>query len=116
MALSIGVKRGSLINIGGVRHGGTTVQTERGPRLKGYTLFGGEELTVIEVIRPDLIRVEYKGKQHDISEVERTKLDEDVYVSCGPWNGKGSADYSRLAFEAPRSIRIERLERIHPTE
>jgi len=109
MALSIGVKKGSKVNIGGVREGGHMEDGNKGPRLVGYTLSGGDVLEVLEVVTTNAIRVKYKEENFVVTDQERTKLDEEVFVSCGLWNGKGDPEYSRLAFEAPKSIRIERV-------
>lgn len=108
MALSIGVKKGSKINIGGQRVGGTNIVENGRPKLIGYDLDGGEILEVLEVDR-ETIWVSFRGEEYEVTSMERVKLAEGVFVSCGPWNGKGMESYSRLAFEAPRSIRIERI-------
>ena len=49
MALSIGVKKGSKINIGGQRVGGTNIVESGRPKLIGYDLNGGEILEDIIV-------------------------------------------------------------------
>ena len=87
MALSLGVKKGSKIDIGGVM------------------------LTVEEVLRPDLIRISIGGNTFAIDDLESQTILPDVKVFAGLGNhpNKGSSNYARLAFDAPRSIRIERV-------
>lgn len=111
MALSIGVRKGSRINVGGDRVGGEVKKDGGRERLVGYKLVGGDVLEVLEVEDKYRILVSFRGQQYMITDQERTKLAADVFLSCGLWNGKGEPDESRLAFEAPRSIRIERLPR-----
>ena len=50
------------------------------------------------------------GKHQVISEEERTLIAPEVYVSLGAAK-KHSTQRCRLAFEAPRSIRIEKVDR-----
>lgn len=107
--MSIGVKEGGRINIGGERVGGKLIDHNDRPKLIGYTMKGGEVLEVLSIESKDLIHVRYKGVEYAVTDKERTRLEDNVFVSCGLSNGKGPDDYSRLAFEAPRSVRIERL-------
>ncbi|ATS92366.1 hypothetical protein DLP05_139 [Stenotrophomonas phage vB_SmaS_DLP_5] len=110
MALSIGVKKGSQINIGGERIGGRTIMDMyQRPKLIDYTLKGGQTMTVVQVDGTEKIVVEFCGKTLTLTDKERVKLQEGVFVSCGLSNGKGQDFYGRLAFEAPRSVRIERI-------
>lgn len=111
MALSIGVKRGSRIAIGATRKGGRFIDGPKGKKLVDYTVEGGEVLEVLSVDDFDSIQISYKGESHTVSDKQRLRLESDVFVSCGLSNGKGMDEYGRLAFEAPRSVRIERLSR-----
>lgn len=85
VALSIGVKEGSKIKI------------------------GRSLLTVLIVRTPLDIDVRVDASTHRITDQESTVILPDVTVFAGKWNGKGSQSYGRLAFNAPRSIRIERI-------
>lgn len=85
MALSIGVRGGKRVRIG--KH----------------------ILTILEVIAPDKVRVAFNGREFLVTDLERVKLMEDVYVSCGKADNVVYEAYTRLAFEAPREIRIERI-------
>ncbi|QIN95300.1 hypothetical protein DLP3_137 [Stenotrophomonas phage vB_SmaS_DLP_3] len=111
MALSIGVKKGSQINIGGERIGGRVIKDQhQRDKLIDYTLKGGKTMTVVQVDGTEKIVVEYNGNTLNLTDKERIKLEEGVFVSCGLSNGKGLDFYGRLAFEAPRSVRIERIQ------
>lgn len=83
MALSIGVSAGDLIRVG-----------EHEVQVKSLSY------------RENLIVVSVDGKsEHVISELGRVELLPEVFV----FSGKGDhGGISRLAFEAPRSIRITR--------
>lgn len=92
MALSIGVKAGSKIK------------------------FGHSLLTVLSVDDGKRIEIEVQGahpsdrRYYMITEEQRTEIAQDVYVFCGAdskrWSEK---EFSRIAFEAPRAIRINRV-------
>lgn len=84
MALSIGVSVGSKIDVGNHR---VKVKAILGPTLFLINVDGGEDIT--------------------ISDKERVKILEDVYVFAGVGGGGVG---NRLAFEAPRSIPIHRKE------
>jgi hypothetical protein len=85
MALSLGVKAGSKIRI------------------------GDHMLEVVQVDREDCIDITLDGKLFVITDLQRTQIAPEVYVSCGSQNGKGLPEHGRLAIEAPRSIPIIRL-------
>lgn len=92
MALSIGVRRGSKILIGAAPDG-----------------TGGELLRVIEVPKFNEVRLKFQGTTHTITDKERVLIAPNVYVSCGAQQQQDYEEYSRLAFEAPRSIKINRI-------
>lgn len=89
MALSIGVSAGSRIKVGG-----KTVHVRKilTPVLLVLTVDDGDEILV--------------------SDKERVKIMPDVFVFAGVGSPKGDGQGvgNRLAFEAPRSIAIHRLE------
>lgn len=85
MALSLGVSVGAWIYIGQ-------------PQKK----------LVVTSVEPGVsIGVQYQGRDYTITDQERTKIDEQVFLSYGksPRPGAGSV---RLAFEAPKNIPIVR--------
>jgi hypothetical protein len=86
MALSIGVHVGSRIKV------------------------GQKVLTVHEIIRPDAVSVSVDdGPQFILSDQYSTEIAPEVRVFCGmARNSEHQA--SRLAFEAPRSVKINRIE------
>jgi hypothetical protein len=86
MALSIGIKKNSRVLVG-----------------------GSHLLVVKEIIAPTQVRVEFDERSILVTDLERAKLMDDVFVSCGLLPPNSTNHYSRLAFEAPREIRIERL-------
>lgn len=84
MALSIGVSVGSKIDI------------------------GGRLLTVKAMAQPNLIVVSVdRGQDIVVSDLSRTEILPNVFVFAGVGRGGGG---NRLAFEAPKSIRISRVE------
>lgn len=85
MALSIGVKAGARLTI------------------------GDKNMSVVKVVTPALIKILVDGKEFEITDLESTQVLPDVRISAGLWSGKGSQLYTRLAFEAPYHIRIERV-------
>jgi hypothetical protein len=85
MALSIGVKKGSRVMINHLH-----------------------EVEVTEILPSNRMRLTYREKTYEVSDVERTQIDTEVFVSSGRGHTPSNS-YRRLAFEAPRSIRIERL-------
>jgi hypothetical protein len=88
MALSLGVSRGSKIQIGHL-----LVQVEA-------------------VYPPNAMVVTCEGKAHHVTDLERVKLAESVYLSYGKSakdNGHHPQASGRLAIEAPKSIKITRL-------
>jgi hypothetical protein len=85
MALSLGVSVGSWIFVGA-------------PQKK----------LVVTGVEPGVsIAIQYDGREYKITDRERTKIDECVFLSYGksPRPGAGSV---RLAFEAPKNIPIVR--------
>jgi hypothetical protein len=95
MALSIGVHRGMRIKVGAEMLRVTDVQQE------------GRE-----------VRLEIGDRQYTISDKQRTEIAPSVFVFCGVYDGiitNWTTDegdkvlHSRLAFEAPRAIRINRM-------
>jgi hypothetical protein len=84
MALSIGVHEGSKVMV------------------------GGSILSVLDIASSTHVSVEFKGKTFLITDAARTKVADDVFISCGSKQQKHER-YSRLAFEAPRDIPISRV-------
>jgi AICAR transformylase/IMP cyclohydrolase PurH len=95
MALSIGVYRGMKIKV-------------------------GSEMIRVADVQEDGRKVvlDVGTRQYTISENERVEIMPEVFVFCGVYDGiitKWTTDegdtvvHSRLAFEAPRSIRINRM-------
>jgi hypothetical protein len=79
MALSIGISVGSQITV------------------------GDHQVRVKELSPPNLIVITIDGKEDKmISDKERTEIVPEVFVSTG-------GAQNRLAFEAPKSIRIKRV-------
>lgn len=86
MALSLGVTDGSKIRV------------------------GTEILEVVTIVGTAHIQVRVAGKNFLITDCERTEVLPGVFVSCGRNDDKQfAASFSRLAFEAPRSIEIKRI-------
>jgi hypothetical protein len=87
MALSLGVKRGARI------------------------LIGGQLLIVKSILAANKILIQFGDKDALVTDLQRTELMPDAYVSAGqPDDGEDTPPvYTRLAFEAPRAIRIERI-------
>jgi hypothetical protein len=86
VALSIGVTAGSQIRV------------------------GDEIVKVLEVLRGKAIRVEVDGKQHVITDQQRTEVLPDVFLTYGaPGPNLKEFKGSRLAFEAPKDLKITRL-------
>ena len=86
MALSLGVTDGSKIRV------------------------GTEILEVVSIVGTAHIQVRVADKNHLITDCERTEVLPGVFVSCGRNDDRQfAASFSRLAFEAPRSIEIKRI-------
>lgn len=86
MALSLGIQSGSQIQI------------------------GDSIMRVIEVARDGkLVHIEVTGKRFSVSDEERTEILDDVFVQVGIPTNWNTPLRSRLAFEAPRCITINRL-------
>ena len=85
MALSIGVQKGSKL------------------------LVGGQTVEVLDIVYGHSMAVAAGGKTHQVNDQERTEILPNVYVSYGKNLRRPNQPGARLAFEAPRSIRINRL-------
>lgn len=86
MALSLGISVGSKIRVG------TSV------------------VEVVSVMGTARVLIKVEGKEFMITDCERTEILPNVFVSCGRNDDKQFlASFSRLAFEAPRSIEINRM-------
>lgn len=86
MALSIGVSKGSKIQVGQIL------------------------MRVLEVQDSRHVSVLYGSTRHLITDTERTEVEPGVFLSCGIKQDKETmANSSRIAFEAPMSVRISRL-------
>lgn len=84
MALSIGVQKGSKI------------------------LVGGTPVNVTDIAYGHSVRLQVDDDEFLITEQERTEILPEVFVSYGKNPEKMNQPSARLAFEAPRSIRILR--------
>jgi sRNA-binding carbon storage regulator CsrA len=84
-----------------------------GVRTGGQIKIGDDMLTVSSVARDGLtVRVNVRGREYQLSDEEKTEVLPDVYVFCGvsahtPW---GLPFRSKLAFDAPRVIQIDRIQ------
>lgn len=86
MALSLGVKNGSQIKVG------TTT------------------LRVIEVSNSGKsILIEVANRRFLINDQDRTEILPDVFAFCGVTGDWAGERRSKIAFDAPRSIRIDRV-------
>jgi hypothetical protein len=94
--LSLGVKAGSLIKFTPPQ-GSTDIPL----------------LRVITVLDNGLrVKFEFDGQRYIVSDAERIELRPELFVSCGisPWNNWPLPSKSKLAFEAPTSLLINRLD------
>jgi hypothetical protein len=71
---------------------------------------GKSVLRVLEVIHGTVVNVMVGDRKFVITEEERTEVLPEVFVSCGVKPGWNKDERSRLAFEAPIDIRINRLD------
>lgn len=87
MALSLGVAAGSKIKV------------------------GSDIVEVVSVVGTAHVQIGVRGQSYLITDCERTEILPNVFVSCGRNDDRqfGGAGFSRLAFEAPRSIDIKRI-------
>lgn len=86
MALSIGVSKGSKIQV------------------------GANLLRVLEVQDSRHVSIQYGEQRHLITDAERTEVEPGVFLSCGIRQDKETtSNSSRIAFEAPRSVIINRV-------
>lgn len=85
MALSLGVKKGGVIKIGGV------------------------PLQVVSIDHQKSITVRINGREYVVSDKERVEILPTVFVFVGTWSVLNQSSQGRLAFEAPRAVRIERV-------
>lgn len=86
MALSIGVREGSKIQV------------------------GKNLLSVKQIDDSRRIHILYGKQEHLITDEERTEVEPDVFISCGIKSDRPTNyNFSRLAFEAPRSVEIHRI-------
>lgn len=93
MALSIGIVPGSKIKVG---NSVIRVDSVMNSNLVGLSLDGGPVFMV--------------------SDNEKTEVMPQVMVSCGVKAAREASHMSRLAFDAPRSISINRIEEVHKVE
>lgn len=84
MALSLGVRVGSLLTV------------------------GNTEVKVEEIGPGQRITLSLLGKSRLITDQERIEILPDVFVSMGMGSSPNGSPAHRLAFEAPRSIEIKR--------
>lgn len=75
----------------------------------GSTIQVGESKLVVEALLADgTIFVRVGDEQFQITDQRRTQVLPDVYVSCGMPAVSRRDRFSKLAFEAPRHIKILR--------
>jgi hypothetical protein len=86
MALSIGVKNGSQIKIGTIT-------------LRILEIRNGGKSILVEVA----------NRRFLINETDKTEILPDVFVFCGVTGDEGSERRSKIALEAPQTIRIDRV-------
>jgi hypothetical protein len=86
MALSLGVKNGSQIKVG------TTTLRVRKVSNNGKSI-------LIQVV----------NRRFLVNDQDRTEILPDIFVFCGVTGDRAGERRSRIAFEAPRSIRIDRV-------
>lgn len=89
MALSLGVSKGSEIVVG---------LSDR-----------EETIQVLDVECGTRVAIKVMGKRLEIDDQERVEVLPEVFVSCGLSNPHRGSRTSRLAFEAPRRIKINRV-------
>ena len=86
MALSIGISENSRIRV------------------------GSKVLRVAQIQDNRHIHIIYDGQRHLITDEERTEVEKGVFISCGIKSDRATSNnFSRLAFEAPREVLIQRL-------
>ena len=105
--LSLGVKKGSKIVIGGqpVRR----VVPNQKPVV--VRVDGGTLLTVEDVLGVDEILIDVAGQKFKVTNLEKVQVAPNVFVSSGR-DEKGehaTGSYTRLCFEAPLSVNINRV-------
>lgn len=88
MALSIGVKAGSKIKVKSVRD---------------------HIVEVLNVPSHDRLVISVDGVQFEVTDKQRVEILPRVFVFCGSKDSRGVESYTRLAFEAPKIVRIERV-------
>lgn len=75
----------------------------------GQSIKVGEAvLKIVRIVRDQLIEVEVGARRHLLTEDERTEILPDVYASYGTSPSR-QGTMPRIAFEAPRTITIQRL-------
>lgn len=73
---------------------------------------GESILTVLRTARGRHIQIDVDGKEFYLTDQERVKILPEVFVSYGsPYAELSEFQGLRIAFEAPRSIKITRLDR-----
>jgi hypothetical protein len=81
-----------------------SLEVTQGSKIK----IGQHMLEVGEITKGTHITATYKGQTHLITTEERTELEDGVFVSCGSKPQKHHEKRTRLAFEAPRNVKINR--------
>jgi hypothetical protein len=69
------------------------------------------ELLVEDVPKATHVQVLFRDKRYIVTDEERIEIYPNVFLSCGLSDERKHDHNSRLAFEAPRSIFIERVGR-----
>lgn len=107
MALSLGVKKDDEIKIGGraIRDTeGVVVRVE-----------GGKTVRVEAVSGVDSIHLDVEGKKYVVTNATRTEILPNIFVQSGrdesAYASHSTNQYTRLCFEAPRAVTINRVPR-----
>jgi len=89
-----------------------------GCKLGSKVRIGDNVVTISAIHSTEDVELEVNGSLFDVSDDERTLILPDVWVQLGISKENSGLNYCKLAFEAPRSIRIERLDQkqsgLHP--
>lgn len=85
MALSLGVTKGSSIQV------------------------GGSIIEVVDVLHGTHVQVVIGQQKFLITDCERTEVLPNVFLSCGVSEEKSFGSFSRIAIEAPKEVKIRRI-------
>ena len=85
MALSLGITKGSKIQV------------------------GGSIIEVVDVSNGTHVQVVIGQQKFLITDCERTEVLPNVFLSCGVSEEKSFGSFSRIAIEAPKEVKIRRI-------